>query len=226
MTAPAGRPGRLGARPSAAAVASATGVDVAGHRLGQLRPAVALGHRRRGDRASAASQPLEDLRGTPDADGRVMRSTIRAVADEIASAAELALGKIGRPAGRARPWRVRRPAARADRDALIPRSSTCSADRPRGRRAAADVRRPDGHALGDEDRPPDPLVHWPGRPGGDRADAGPDRPHRRRRRLRLDLGHGPLLPDPRRRPGRRTRCSRAGRRSASWPPTRRGRASG
>jgi coenzyme F420-0:L-glutamate ligase/coenzyme F420-1:gamma-L-glutamate ligase len=43
--------------------------------------------------------PIEDLRGTPDADGRVMRSTIRAVADEIASAAELALGKsAGRPA--------------------------------------------------------------------------------------------------------------------------------
>ena len=49
--------------------------------------------------------PLEDLRGTPDADGRVMRSTVRAVADEIASAAELALGKIGRPAGGARPRR-------------------------------------------------------------------------------------------------------------------------
>jgi coenzyme F420-0:L-glutamate ligase/coenzyme F420-1:gamma-L-glutamate ligase len=42
--------------------------------------------------------PLEDLRGTPDADGRVMRSTVRAVADELASAAELALGKTaGRP---------------------------------------------------------------------------------------------------------------------------------
>jgi coenzyme F420-0:L-glutamate ligase / coenzyme F420-1:gamma-L-glutamate ligase len=42
--------------------------------------------------------PLEDLRGTVDADGRVMRSTIRGVADEIASAAELALGKsAGRP---------------------------------------------------------------------------------------------------------------------------------
>lgn len=40
----------------------------------------------------------EDLRGEPDADGRVMQSTIRAVADEIASAAELALGKTaGRP---------------------------------------------------------------------------------------------------------------------------------
>jgi coenzyme F420-0:L-glutamate ligase/coenzyme F420-1:gamma-L-glutamate ligase len=42
--------------------------------------------------------PLEDLRGSPDADGRTMRSTVRAVADEIASAAELALGKsAGRP---------------------------------------------------------------------------------------------------------------------------------
>jgi coenzyme F420-0:L-glutamate ligase / coenzyme F420-1:gamma-L-glutamate ligase len=37
--------------------------------------------------------PLDDLRGQPDADGRVMRSTVRAVADEIASAAELAFGK-------------------------------------------------------------------------------------------------------------------------------------
>ena len=42
--------------------------------------------------------PLEDLRGSPDADGRIMRSTVRAVADELASAAELALGKsAGRP---------------------------------------------------------------------------------------------------------------------------------
>jgi coenzyme F420-0:L-glutamate ligase / coenzyme F420-1:gamma-L-glutamate ligase len=39
--------------------------------------------------------PIEDLRGTPDVDGRTMRSTIRASADEIASAAELALGKVG-----------------------------------------------------------------------------------------------------------------------------------
>ena len=39
--------------------------------------------------------PIEDLRGTPDADGRVMKSTIRASGDEIASAAELALGKVG-----------------------------------------------------------------------------------------------------------------------------------
>ena len=40
--------------------------------------------------------PLDDLRGTPDADGRVMKSTVRAVADELASAAELALGKTAR----------------------------------------------------------------------------------------------------------------------------------
>jgi coenzyme F420-0:L-glutamate ligase / coenzyme F420-1:gamma-L-glutamate ligase len=40
--------------------------------------------------------PLDDLRGMPDADGRVMKSTVRAVADEIASSAELVLGKVGR----------------------------------------------------------------------------------------------------------------------------------
>jgi len=40
--------------------------------------------------------PLDDMRGTPDADGRIMRSTVRATADEIATAAELALGKATR----------------------------------------------------------------------------------------------------------------------------------
>ena len=38
---------------------------------------------------------LDDLRGTPDADGREMRSTIIAVADQLASAADLAGGKVG-----------------------------------------------------------------------------------------------------------------------------------
>ena len=52
----------------------------------------------------------------------------------------------------------------------------------------------------DEARPPDQLVHLAGRPRGDRPDARADRAPGRRRRLRLDLGHGPLLPDPRRRP--------------------------
>jgi coenzyme F420-0:L-glutamate ligase/coenzyme F420-1:gamma-L-glutamate ligase len=40
--------------------------------------------------------PLDDLRGQPDADGRIMHSTVRATADEIATAAELALGKATR----------------------------------------------------------------------------------------------------------------------------------
>ena len=45
---------------------------------------------------AAGLTALDDLRGTPDADGRVMHSTIVALADEIASAAELASGKTSR----------------------------------------------------------------------------------------------------------------------------------
>ena len=70
--------------------------------------------------ASSGLLPLEDLRGQPDADGRVMRSTVRAVADEIASAAELALGKTaGRPVALVR---GARPPAGEGRiaDALMP----------------------------------------------------------------------------------------------------------
>jgi coenzyme F420-0:L-glutamate ligase / coenzyme F420-1:gamma-L-glutamate ligase len=64
--------------------------------------------------------PLDDLRGTPDADGREMRSTVRAVADEIASAAELALGKTtGRPVALVRGAEFSRGEARI-RDALMP----------------------------------------------------------------------------------------------------------
>ena len=44
----------------------------------------------------AGIAPLDDLRGQPDADGRQMRSTVVALADEIASAAELASGKTSR----------------------------------------------------------------------------------------------------------------------------------
>ena len=44
----------------------------------------------------AGLQALDDMRGQPDADGRVMRSTVVALADEIASAAELASGKTSR----------------------------------------------------------------------------------------------------------------------------------
>ena len=40
--------------------------------------------------------PLDDQRGRPDTSGRIMRSTVVAVADEIASAAELASGKTSR----------------------------------------------------------------------------------------------------------------------------------
>ena len=46
----------------------------------------------------AGMSPLDDMRGRPDADGRTMRSTVVAVADQIASAAELASGKTsGQP---------------------------------------------------------------------------------------------------------------------------------
>ena len=43
---------------------------------------------------SAGLEPLLDLRGTPDAQDRVMHSTVIAVADELASAADLAGGKV------------------------------------------------------------------------------------------------------------------------------------
>jgi coenzyme F420-0:L-glutamate ligase/coenzyme F420-1:gamma-L-glutamate ligase len=43
---------------------------------------------------AAGLRVLSDLRGTPDAQGREMRSTIIAVADELASAADLAGGKV------------------------------------------------------------------------------------------------------------------------------------
>ena len=66
--------------------------------------------------------PLEDLRGTVDHDGRVMRSTIRAVADEVASAAELGLGKIaGRPVALVRGAAFTR-AEGSIRDVVMPES--------------------------------------------------------------------------------------------------------
>ena len=64
--------------------------------------------------------PIDDLRGEPDADGRTMRTTVRAVADELASAAELALGKTaGRPIALVRGATFRRGEATI-RDALMP----------------------------------------------------------------------------------------------------------
>jgi coenzyme F420-0:L-glutamate ligase / coenzyme F420-1:gamma-L-glutamate ligase len=68
-------------------------------------------------------EPLDDLRGTPDHDGRVMHSTVRSVADELASAAELALGKLGgRPAALVRGASFRRGEGTI-RDALMPADS-------------------------------------------------------------------------------------------------------
>ena len=43
---------------------------------------------------SAGLEPLLDLRGEPDAAGRQMQATVIAVADELASAADLAGGKV------------------------------------------------------------------------------------------------------------------------------------
>lgn len=64
--------------------------------------------------------PLEDLRGTPDHDGRVMKATVRAVADELASAAELTLGKrAGRPVALVRGVSFAR-AEGSIRDVLMP----------------------------------------------------------------------------------------------------------
>jgi coenzyme F420-0:L-glutamate ligase/coenzyme F420-1:gamma-L-glutamate ligase len=46
----------------------------------------------------AGFHPLDDQRGRPDAAGRTMHATIVAVADQVASTAELASGKTsGRP---------------------------------------------------------------------------------------------------------------------------------
>ena len=65
-------------------------------------------------------QPLDDLRGTPDADGRTMHATVRAVADELASAAELVLGKTaGRPLALVRGATFRRGEGRIT-DLIIP----------------------------------------------------------------------------------------------------------
>jgi coenzyme F420-0:L-glutamate ligase/coenzyme F420-1:gamma-L-glutamate ligase len=64
--------------------------------------------------------PLDDLRGSADVDGRIMRSTVRAVADELASAAELALGKTaGRPVALIR-GAVFRHAEASIRETLMP----------------------------------------------------------------------------------------------------------
>ena len=58
---------------------------------------------------AAGIEALRDMRGEPDAAGREMRATIIAAADELASAADLAGGKVdGRPVVvvRGYPWRA------------------------------------------------------------------------------------------------------------------------
>jgi coenzyme F420-0:L-glutamate ligase/coenzyme F420-1:gamma-L-glutamate ligase len=44
----------------------------------------------------AGLEPLKDYRGLPDTEGRVLKVTTLAVADELASAAELVMGKLDR----------------------------------------------------------------------------------------------------------------------------------
>ena len=65
--------------------------------------------------------PLLDLRGTDDARGRPLDSTIIAVADELAGAAELVMGKTaGVPAALVRGYRVV-PGGGSARELIMPR---------------------------------------------------------------------------------------------------------
>lgn len=62
----------------------------------------------------AGMAPLEDYRGRPDDFGRVMHASVIAVADEVASAAELLAGKVNRsPFVVVRGYEYRRPEGRA-----------------------------------------------------------------------------------------------------------------
>jgi coenzyme F420-0:L-glutamate ligase/coenzyme F420-1:gamma-L-glutamate ligase len=45
---------------------------------------------------TAGMEPLKDYRGVPDTEGRILKVTTLAVADELASAAELVMGKLDR----------------------------------------------------------------------------------------------------------------------------------
>ena len=69
----------------------------------------------------AGMAPLLDLRGEADARGRMLGATVIAVADELAGAGELVMGKAsGIPAVRIRGYRVP-PGAGSARELVIPR---------------------------------------------------------------------------------------------------------
>jgi coenzyme F420-0:L-glutamate ligase/coenzyme F420-1:gamma-L-glutamate ligase len=69
---------------------------------------------------AAGLEVLADLRGTPDAQGREMRATVIAVADELASAADLAGGKTAQlPVVLARGYAFERPTVDAGASELI-----------------------------------------------------------------------------------------------------------
>ena len=98
----AARPRRVGARASATRIGELTGRSVAvivsdsfGRPWRQGTTDVAIG--------VAGLAPLLDLRGTQDAAGYELRSTQIAVADELAGAAELVMGKAERRPGRGDP---------------------------------------------------------------------------------------------------------------------------
>lgn len=73
---------------------------------------------------SAGIEALWDMRGTPDAQGREMRSTLVAVADELASAADLAGGKVEQMpvvVVRGYPWRAATSPDPGTRPLIMPR---------------------------------------------------------------------------------------------------------
>ena len=83
---------------------------------------------------SAGIEPLHDLRGEPDAAGREMKATILAVADELASAADLAGGKVEqRPVVVVRGY-AWRPSEAGASDLVMEPSATSFHDDPATRR--------------------------------------------------------------------------------------------
>ena len=100
----------------------------------------------------AGLAPLDDWRGRPDAAGRTMHATVVAVADEIASTAELASGKTS-----GRPLVLVRGASLPDR-ATDRWSGTWSCRSPRTCSRSHDIRRTSIDSA-HEGRTPDQLVH-------------------------------------------------------------------